>query len=139
MFDLRNLVRSGVVVDPYNACVPLDSQPTVPDTAEEAYRPGRYIFAISEAHEVRIALDCDRDYPNAVKHETLFHNADVLAAGEIEFERGVASKISDSSGSYGTRGAMDADPAFAKDVLTALQNSQVPLTNALYATLADRT
>jgi hypothetical protein len=67
-----------------------------------------------------------------VKHETLFHNANVAAAGEVSFVMGRLASINDHSGSYGTFGELESDPAFARAVrlgfsrTLVLMNDSVP-------------
>ena len=138
VFTLSELVRDDKLIDPYDPTKILTSSPTVPIDAEEAYRPGIYIYAISTTREMRIALDCDRSHPNAVKHETLFHNEDVVVAGEIRFDEGMVVDVNDHSGSYGTRGAFEVDPSSLKSVYDVFLNQNVPVTPSLLESLADR-
>ena len=86
-----------------------------------------FIFAINEELEICIAADNDRQLHNAVKHETLFHNANVLAAGEICIQNGIILNINDHSASYSTIGKLEADPAFAQAVLGAIARHAFPL------------
>jgi hypothetical protein len=74
---------------------------------------------------VHIAFDGVRGAPDAVKHETLFQNANVEAAGEISFVMGRVSSINDHSGSYGTYGKLVSDPEFARAVRRAFSLTRV--------------
>lgn len=106
VFDLATVVNTrGEAVHPAHPGVLLDNSagPTI-------------IFAVSKALVVRIAFDGVRGAADAVKHETLFHNANVAAAGEVSFVMGRVSSINDHSGSYGTFGKLASDPAFARAV-----------------------
>jgi hypothetical protein len=62
-----------------------------------------------------------------VKHETLFHNADVRAAGELSVVDGIIVAVNDFSGSYRTAGKLDTDRRFAEAVLTAIDRASIPL------------
>ena len=86
-----------------------------------------YIFAVNLDYRLRIATDGgsrQSDNRNLVKHETLFHNADVRAAGEIEFREGVVVGLNSESGSYNQLGEdlLETDPSFSAAVLRALQD-----------------
>jgi len=85
-----------------------------------------------------IAFDGLRGQPGAVKHETLFHNGDVLAAGELEVRRGIIVGLNDHSGSYGTYGKLDSDPAFAAAVVRALDLSGVAMVAELDRKLREK-
>jgi hypothetical protein len=76
---------------------------------------------------MNVSLDGYRGSDNAVKHETLFHNAAVLAAGELEVLDGIIVGINDHSGTYRTYGMLDNDPSFAETVLKALERAEVPV------------
>ena len=65
-----------------------------------------------------------------MKHETLFHNADVLAAGEIHIRSGVIAGLNDHSGSYGTAGALEENPEFSTSVLSAVERLSLPIDEA---------
>ena|SRR5882757_10804772 len=106
VFDLASLVNSrGNAVDPRH-----------PGELLNNYAGPRIIYAVSTALVVHIAFDGVRGAVDAVKHETLFHNANVAAAGEVSFVMGWVSSINDHSGSYGTFGKLASDPAFARAV-----------------------
>ena len=137
VFALCCLVKEGRIQDPYEKGKHLGELPTVPETATEAYKPGVYIYAVSATFEMRIALDCDRDLQNAIKHESLFKNADVIAAGEIRFSDGCVSYLDDKSGSYGTLGALEGDPDFVRAILTAFSQGGIPVLPELHETLTD--
>lgn len=77
---------------------------------------------------MRVGFDGQRGSPDAVKHETLFHNEDVRAAGELDVRAGVISKVNDHSGSYGTYGMLGTDSEFASAVLKVLDSVTAPIT-----------
>lgn len=85
------------------------------------------IYAIDGKHQINVGVDGIRGSKNAVKHETLFHNADVLAAGEMDVLDGIVTAVNDHSGTYVTHGLMDLDPAFGRAVVTALDRIDVPI------------
>ena len=98
---LADLVRGGRVVDPRDARRPLTTGGTSPMTASVL------IYAVDANFNIHVAFDGVRGTPNAVKHETLFHNADVRAAGELTVRDGMIMRVSDQSGSYRTSGHME--------------------------------
>lgn len=113
-YDLDALVESALVLDPQTR-QPLTSAPL----ADRNHKP--YIFAVNARFQMRIGLDGDRaSDPDATKHETLWENADVLAAGEIRFLDGVVVELNDHSGSYGTHGVLRSSSGFRNAVLEAL-------------------
>jgi hypothetical protein len=106
VFDLARLVNGeGKAVDPRRPGLLLDNS-----------AGPKIIYAVSSDLEVHIAFDGVRGAADAVKHETLFQNANVEAAGEVSFVMGRVSGINDHSGSYGTFGKLVSDPAFARAV-----------------------
>lgn len=140
VFSLNGLVQGGVILSPPEMEAPLTT-PKVksasdPNPAGAGYGK-TFIFAISEKHEIRIARDSDRNEPDAVKHETLFHNADVLAAGEIAIDAGVVTGLNDHSGTYVTHGHLETNPEFLEAVLTAFTQNGVPLDPLLKERLTD--
>jgi hypothetical protein len=115
VFDLATLVNSeGKAVHPTNPGVLLDNSDGP-----------RIIYAVSSDLVVRIAFDGVRGAADAVKHETLFHNANVAAAGEVSFVMGRVSSINDHSGSYGTYGKLASDTAFTRAVRLGFSRTQV--------------
>jgi hypothetical protein len=115
VFKLAELVTDrGEAADPRTAGKLLDNSrgPTI-------------IYAISAELVVHIAFDGVRGTSNAVKHETLFHNANVAAAGEVSFVMGRVSGINDRSGSYATEGMLVLDPAFARAVRLGFSRARV--------------
>lgn len=104
-YSLSQLVLARRMTDPQS------NQPLSPSSP--------FIYAVAESGEIRVAPDGDRDTPNSVKHETLFHNAPVRAAGEIHIRDGQIIHVNDHSGSYQTYGALHANPAFAQARLQA--------------------
>lgn len=119
-YDLDSIVTSGHAMDPCNSMVRL----TTNALADSSVRP--YIFAVNLSGRMRVGLDGDRrGDPGATKHETLWENSDVLAAGEIRFEGGIVVEINDHSGSYGTRGYLKQSESFRRAVATALTSAGV--------------
>jgi hypothetical protein len=111
----------GLVQDPANLNEHLTTEAI---GRKEGPRP--FIFAVNKDRKLRIALDGDRPGDqNAVKHETLFHNEDVLAAGEVRFSAGIITEINDESGSYKTYGKMQTDPTFSDAFLAACEQAGV--------------
>lgn len=98
---------------------------------------GVFIYAIDQDGNLRMASDGGKREFNrdAVKHETLFHNANVIASGELQFEAGTIIGINDASGSYGTRGELDLNPRFARHVLKALQDHLIPFSDQVKSDL----
>lgn len=90
-----------------------------------------FIFAVGPSLDIHIARDGDRSQQGATKHETLFHNADVLAAGEIHIQDGIISAVNDISGSYNTAGKLESESIFAVAVLNAFEKSGVRVNKAL--------
>ncbi len=130
-YDLKSLVDKGRIKDPHNKAVNLNT-PDVrilrSDPEPEGSGYGKtLIFAVNSDYEIRIALDSDREVVGSVKHETLFHNADVLAAGEIAIHDGIITRINDISGSYVTDGALEAKPSFSVAVLKAFNLLALPV------------
>lgn len=113
------------------AAEPHITSPAVPTDRDGIPLIGKYIYAVSVDYEMRIALDGDRLENSSVKHETLFHNQDVLAAGEIGFTSGEVSSINDHSGSYGTDGEMKIDPEYSSTLLKAFGLKSIPLESSL--------
>jgi hypothetical protein len=80
---------------------------------------------------MNVAPDGDRPTHNSVKHETLFHNRDVLAAGEICIQNGQIVDLNDCSASYGTYGELEATPQFADVVLSVVTQHHLPMSDLL--------
>src|SRR4051794_13752502 len=78
VFQLGMLVRGGLIRDPSDVATALTVGRSV------GKRKVAFIYAVDENFTVHVALDGVRGTQNAVKHETLFHNADVRAAGELQ-------------------------------------------------------
>lgn len=135
--DLRDLVQGNRLRSVHSPDELLDA-PVVNGSDDHLEKPYKFIFAISQDYEIRIAMDHLRTIDNAVKHETLFHNADVLAAGEISFRDGIVIDINDRSGSYGTLGMLDTAPGFAEAVLTAFEQNGIPVLDSLQELLGDK-
>jgi hypothetical protein len=110
VYRLADVVREGRIIDPR------DSDAFVTTSSERTF-----IYAVDLNGEMRIGEDGIRGQPEAVKHETLFHNADVAAAGELQIRDGVVVHVNDRSGSYGTSGLLDVDRRFAATVLNSLK------------------
>lgn len=96
------------------------------------------IYAVSSDLRVHVGFDGTRGTPDAVKHETLFHNDPVEAAGEIQLEDGVVVGINDRSGSYGTTGLMRVDRRMAQVILAAFEAAHVPMTEGVLSSLRAR-
>jgi hypothetical protein len=92
-----------------------------PEAPASALGRHKFIYAVDESYEINVGEDGVRGTSAAVKHETLFRNAEVRAAGELFVEQGIIVHVNDLSGSYGTAGQMDADRRFARAVLAALE------------------
>ena len=102
---------------------------------------GVFLFAVAIDYDVRVGEDSGpriRDMASPIKHETLFHNAEVRAAGEIQFKDGIIIDLNDHSGSYGTRNALDLDPRFSADVLLAIERAGALLGAEIRRRLTDR-
>ncbi len=98
-------------------------------------RAGVFIFAVAPTtFEMRIHLDGDRSLAGAIKHESLFHNEHVLAAGEIQFENGELVDLNDASGSYATYGSLTL-PSFQEAVLKALIAAKVRFSEKVHRLL----
>lgn len=123
VYDLARLVRGGRVEDPE---FELDLT---------TIHGRRLIYAVSSDLRVHVGFDGERGTLHAVKHETLFHNDPVEAAGEIQFTDGVVVGINDRSGSYGTTGLMRVDRRMAQVILAAFEASHVPMTEAVLSSL----
>jgi hypothetical protein len=139
--DLKELLTKGRILAPPTLSMPL-STPQIkklksdPEPIGGGYEK-TFIFAVNEQLEIHVAPDSDRCSQNAVKHETLFHNADVLAAGEICIQDGVIVNINDHSGSYDTIGDLESNPAFATAVLEVILKHGFPIDPELKDRLQD--
>ena len=85
------------------------------------------IYAVDVDFNIHVGFDGIRGTAGAVKHETLFHNADVRAAGELTLRGGIIVRVNDQSGSYRTSGRLDTDRRFAEAILTALDRAACPV------------
>lgn len=121
VFELGTLVKGGLIRDPADLAVAL----TVGRSLGK--RKVAFIYAVDENFAVHVALDGMRGTRDAVKHETPFHNANVRAAGELQIEAGLITRVDDISGTYETPGSMEADPLFADAVLTGLDGIGAPV------------
>jgi len=121
VYRLQDLLSSAVIIDPRNGSKPL--------TAGRNSRPPApvLIYAVDRNLELHVAFDGIRGNADAVKHETLFHNADVEAAGEMQVRRGIIFAVNDLSGSYRTAGRLGEDRRFARAVLAAIDRIAAPL------------
>ena len=127
-YDLGDLLDQRRIREPSNRTLFLNTAPL--GTLE-----GAFIYAISNDHAMRIAPDGDRQKAHSVKHETLFQNANVRAAGQLYVREGILYDLDDSSGSYATRGMLEADPEFAKAISHCLDAYDVEISAALRAKL----
>ncbi len=134
----HELVHQGVILDPRNLALPLTSDAI----GHGPPRTNMFIYAVNETYDFRLAADGgsprSQAPPDAVKHETLFQNADVRAAGEIMVVKGVIVEINSQSGSYDTKDALQNDPEFASDVLIALSQGNIPASPIVLAMLLDQ-
>ena len=121
VWNLTDLVVDSLVRDPFDRSQGL----TTAGSTRSAVRV--LIYAVDAEFRIRVGFDGTRGVPDAVKHETLFHNADVEAAGEMEIERGVITAVNDFSGSYRTVGAIARDRRFVGAVLEALNRIAAPI------------
>lgn len=119
VYALEDLLTNEYVEDP-------EARGTLLDTETEA-QPRTIIYAVNEHFQIHVAIDGDRTLPDAVKHETLFHNKSVRAAGELGFKAGVIVHVNDHSGSYSTGGSIQTDARFVEAVLVALDGISAPL------------
>jgi hypothetical protein len=126
IYDIAELVQDGVVIDPE-----LGIRLT---TTERR----RLIYAVDGALHCHLGFDGERGESGAVKHETLFHNGPVAAAGEIEFVDGVVTGINDRSGTYRTTGLMRVDRRLARAVLAAFRGAGVPMDDSTVDYLTER-
>ncbi|HEV7426188.1 MAG TPA: hypothetical protein VGQ46_07450 [Thermoanaerobaculia bacterium] len=125
VFDLISLVNTeGKAVDPRNPGELLDNS-----------NGPRIIYAVSSELVVHIAFDGIRGAADAVKHETLFHNANVEAAGEVSFRMGRVSGINDHSGSYRTFGMLASDLKFRRALRFAFSRAGVLMVPSVKKTL----
>jgi hypothetical protein len=124
VYDLKDLIKGNRLVDPLNP----DRTLTAGRSIGETERP--FIYAVDANFRVRVGFDTRRGMHDAVKHETLFSNADVRAAGELEIRRGIVVEVGDVSGSYGTSGRIQTDRTFVDDLLTAFERIGVPMKKA---------
>ncbi|MEY2500622.1 MAG: hypothetical protein QOI07_956 [Verrucomicrobiota bacterium] len=133
--DLAALLREGRIVDPMQMEINL-STPDIRTLPDDPLPPGggygkTFIFAVDKDFEVHVAPDSERANAHAIKHETLFHNADVRAAGEICIQEGVIVNLNDHSGSYKTVGKLETDSDFADAVLRASDLHDLPVDSVL--------
>lgn len=112
------------------------SSPDSPNSLIDNTNGPIMIYAVNEAFDLNIAYDGVRGSENAVKHETLFNNADVRAAGEITFSKGWVISVNDHSGSYGCYGKLADDPSFAGSILRAVRRSGVKVKKSFLSELA---
>ncbi len=133
--DMKSLLKENRIMKPPDLEIPLSTPgvrryPSDPQPHGAGYG-ATYIFAVSAELEVHIAPDSERGLNDAVKHETLFRNEHVLAAGEISIQDGVITALNDHSGSYGTVGALEVNPDFARAILEAFQRHDYPMNERL--------
>jgi len=125
VFDLADLVNDrGEAVDPRHPGVLLDNS-----------AGPKIIYAVSTELVVHIAFDGVRGAADAVKHETLFHNANVEAAGEVSFLMGRVSGINDHSGSYRTFGMLASDLKFRRALRFGFSGAGVLMVPSVEKTL----
>jgi hypothetical protein len=121
VFELGSLIIEGAIRDPADLSSALTAGVSVTRKKQSL------IYAVDENFTIHVGFDGVRGQPDAVKHETLFHNADVRAAGELEIENGVIVEVGDISGTYGTPGRIQTDPSFVDAVLRSLDRIAAPI------------
>jgi hypothetical protein len=131
VYEISELIDEGRIHDPVEPARLLSSE-------RDKGADRVFIYAIDANFRMHVGADGIRGKRDAVKHETLFNNADVRAAGEVDISRGIVSMINDSSGSYGTRGMMDVDPSLAAAIITAFDRAQVPVRRSLLKLLEQK-
>ncbi len=117
-YALRTLVEGGLAIDPLSHH-PLSTSPL------ERGKAGKYIYAVRN-DTMRVGPDGDRSKKDVVKHETLFRNLPVQAAGEIRFHEGAVIDINDLSGTYLTEDEME-EEEFRRVVAESLREAGVAL------------
>lgn len=126
VYDLVLLVSDGRITDPERGG----------DLTTSSAR--QLIYAVDADLSVHVGFDSERGISGAVKHETLFHNEPVEAAGEMEVVDGIVVAVNDRSGSYGTTGQMRVDPRMARTLLAALRRANVRVADAVLDFLNER-
>jgi hypothetical protein len=131
---LSPLILGGLVRNPADLGSFLSTRPVngiLADRSSPTSELPLFIYAVNVELDIHIAPDGVRGQFNAVKHETLFHNADVLAAGEIWIAEGVVSDLNDFSGSYDTGGELQTNADFSRALLSAVDKCGVTISSAL--------
>ncbi|MFN7975659.1 MAG: hypothetical protein U0166_25525 [Acidobacteriota bacterium] len=125
-------MRNGTLRDPGDPELLLSTDPLRTNSC--------HIFAVNLEGCMRIHRDGGPRALDqaAVKHESLFHNDDVLGAGEILVVEGVVYDLNDQSGSYGTGGKLPLDPAFREAVRDALDRAGVAYSDNVHQALLPR-
>lgn len=132
VYSLKELLTDGLIMDPTDVDRPLTTAGTSPSAGSVL------IYAVDANFNIRVSFDGIRGSADAVKHETLFHNVDVRAAGELSVRGGIIIAVNDRSGSYRTAGKMDTDRRFAEAVLTAIDRAGGTLADAERARLREQ-
>lgn len=134
VYCLAQLLSDGRILEPALS-VPLSTPPIRKGYSNPIPAGGginkTFIFAINEHFQIHVARDGHRPLRNAVKHETLFHNADVLAAGEISIQDGIITDLNDLSGSYKTEGELEVNPDFSAAILNTIAKHNLPVSPEL--------
>jgi hypothetical protein len=138
VFPIDSLIDNRRVLDPFNREEYLTSVAAPKYGEDVADLPPRFIYAVGLDYTVHIAMDGDRSIPGSVKHETLFHNKNVLAAGEIGFTEGVITSINDHSGSYSTYTHIDITQSFVDALLQAFPAHTIEMLPILRSQLEDK-
>jgi hypothetical protein len=131
-YDLVELVRARCICDPRDRRRRLTTAP-IGSTI-----PNKFIFAVDVSYRLRLWEDGERSSPGSVKHESLFHNAPVRAAGELQIVDGEVVNVNDQSGTYGTRGALDSDLSFRTAVREALESAGASYSERVHQLLLSR-
>jgi hypothetical protein len=132
VYALADLVKGGKVMDPRARSRPLTTDGTAGLPSDVL------IYAVDADFNIHVGFDGVRGTPNAVKHETLFHNAEVRAAGELSLLDGIIVAVNDQSGSYRTFGRLSTDRRFTEAILMALNRSAAPVSEETRAWLREK-
>lgn len=131
VYALGELVNGGQIKDPR-------TRQALTTVGTSSRKNSVLIFAVDANFNIHVGFDGERGRTDAVKHETLFHNADVRAAGELTVIDGIIVAVNDHSGSYRTAGELDTDRRFAEAVLTAIERISAPLHDSASSGLREK-
>ncbi len=130
VLDLRRLITDGLAMDPATRVL-------LETPALEPKAIGVYIYAVGRDGDMRVARNGgNRSVRGIAKHETLFRNEPVLAAGEVQFRSGVITALNDKSGSYRTVERLASSAEFRAAIRTALEHSGIQVHSSVRSMLA---